>query len=432
MRTAISFFKFFLRVEIIGRIRALLLACFSVKTNREGWEKRILIVYLQSIGDVVVFSSVLQHYQKAFPGHRITLLIKAGLGVEKLVNPWVDTIMGLQYRKFALNPFYGRSMINQLKGIGFHTVICQDHAPAEINGKIISLSIGAARTVAYEGFGIGLRNPFDGNIKRNVRYAVHALHPRFTLLVPSIDKDLPPGSCRSIVEHYMHFFNQITHERFEQYATHVHIDAEDAEIARHLLEEAEIHAGAYVVLNLGSNAAWRNWPVERFAEVSKHAFASRQIPIVLLGASGQEYLGDAFQRIYSGRVLNLIGRIGIVQTAAIIRTCLLVLTNDTSTVHFAVACKKPSICILGGGYANAMAYYGYHAINIWVRKPIHCFGDNFQCAAQLKKREIAPCIRAVGVAQVSESLMALLAYLDRNSIPQQEPFLPSYFSSINP
>lgn len=402
--------------------------------NRNGWEKRLLVVYLQSIGDAVVVTSVLKHYRNAFSGKRIYLLVKHGLGVETIVSPFVDEILTIDYRAFATNPFYGFKLINFLRSIGFKNVIDQDHSPAEIMGQIVTLSLIADETVAYEGIGILFQNFYDQNMRASVGFAVKKLHPKFTRLIPSLDKHVfLPSLFKSVVEHYIYFFDELTKQSIlkhpvHNYATELIFNHEDEYSFEEIFRKCGILPNQYVIINLGSNATWRNWPVTRFIEVAS-VYIEKNIPVILIGVSHQKYLAKEFKRGYRGMVVDLVGTTTLSESFVLIHNCLMVLTNDTSTVHVAVAEKKPSVCIVGGGYANAMAFYGYRDINMWVWEPsVACMADNWRCANHLSVDEVAPCVAAVTVKEVARTVRALLDYLVIAHEYPREPFCASFTS----
>ncbi|MFH1246726.1 MAG: glycosyltransferase family 9 protein [Candidatus Liptonbacteria bacterium] len=428
-RVVVSRLKFFYKTFIVRNIRALLLFLFGASANKKDWNKRLLIVYLQSIGDVIVFTSVLQHYRAAFPGKKIYLLAKDGLGVEKFVQPFVDEVINVNYRGFVANPFYGFRLVSHLRRIGFHTVINQDHSPVEIIGKMITVSLQAEYTIGYEGAGILFREPYDANMAYGVNFSVQKLYPKFSRIVPSLDKQaaLKSISFKSVIEHYIYYFKQITGKTMHDFATCLSIGPADERVIQNLLSERGLSVNHYAVINLGSNATWRNWPVERFAKVSI-IFSEKHIPVVLIGAEHQKYLAQEFKRAYKEKVEDFVGILTLQQSFALIKNCFIVLTNDTSTVHAAVALRKPSLCIVGRGYANSMAFYGYRDINVWVFKETSCVADNWQCTAKIKPGEIAPCIDAVRIEDVNKQLVTLLDYCAKTKEYPNQPFEPSFLS----
>jgi len=427
MRFLKSYLKYFFKVRIVGFARMLLLVAFSPPPNRNEWEKRLLIVYLQAIGDAVMFTSVLKHYKNSFPDTRIYLLVQEGIGVKPVVNSFVDDVLTLDVRRFTTNPHYGYARIAELKKIGFETVLCHDHSPAEISGKFIAVSLGARSVVGYAGFGLALKQPFDVNMKRGIAYAKKHLDPRFTKIIPSIYENSARKELAHVIFHYRAIYESFTGKKEIDYLTVLPANQNAASRVRALLEKNSVAPRSFTILNVGSSTAWKNWPVDRFAEAAS-VLRDRNITAVLAGSSRERPLGEQFQKLYNGKCVNLIGETSIEELIELVRESALVLTNDTSTAHIAVALKKPSVCVIGTGLLGLVSLYGYRDINLWVHKDMSCVGDNWQCLAGANLSKPAPCIEAIEVSDVREALDGLLKYTASEKKIPREPFSISYLS----
>ena len=382
-------------------LRNIFLFLFGARPNRENWQQRILIINLEAIGDIVVFTSVLKHYKKAFPDKKIHFLLKEEIvGIESLIKPFVDQILFVNYRKFGLNPFYGIKTLNFLRGVGFQKVINHDFSAAEITGKIISINLGAEEVIGYEGYGLSFEKPFDLNMKKNLLFIKGRVYPFFTKLIPSLDRNkalaLP---LINAIDHYTAIYENITGRREDDYSTQIFVEPPKTKID-----------GKYIVIVLGSSVAYKNWPVERFVEVSK-IFKEKNLLVVLVGSDKEKNLSKRFKDLYLGRCLDLVGKINIQEVASVIKDSFLLLSNDTGPVHIAVALKKPSLAILGGGHFGIISLYGNPKINKWVYKMQDCFGDNWRCTNDIEYGQPAPCIESITMEDVSKQLKELINYI---------------------
>jgi ADP-heptose:LPS heptosyltransferase len=420
--------KFFIKIYLVGGLRALFLILFHTHVNRDGADDRVLIVNLEAIGDMTVFTSVLKHYRAAFAGKKVYLLMKQGLGLEPYMKIFVDEVITLDYAKFARNPWYQYQTIAKLRQIGFGLAVANDHAAAEVMGKIIALSLDVRRTVAYEGFLLQFEKPFDSNMARSLSYIRSNLYPKFTELVPSFDREhavAGGAGLTNVIGHYRTIYEAISLEG-------VAVPQDEASYATELpavLSAEELGAlkpsEPYAVINLGSSQAWKNWPAERFAEASG-VFAEQGITAVLIGKKGEESLAESFKSRYHGKCVDLTGKLDIPMTVGLIRGARLVFSNDTAAVHIAIATGVPSLCILGGGHVGSISLYGYEGRNRWVYKKQACFLDNWQCVTSLGAGEVAPCIDAITTEEVSAALKELLAHLDLKE--NKKPFRTSFLS----
>jgi heptosyltransferase I len=90
---------------------------------------------------------------------------------------------------------------------------------------------------------------------------------------------------------------------------------------------------------------FRNWPVERFAEVADHAQASYGARIVLTGSGSElemEY-GRRISEMSSADIVNLIGQTNLKQSLAVFDAADALLCPDSGPAHMATAVGTPVI-----------------------------------------------------------------------------------------
>ncbi len=403
-----SFGKFFFKMRIVSPLRAALLACFGPRANREGWEKRMLIVNLEALGDLVMFTGVLKHYKQKFPDRRIVLAIKAGTGLEEFFHgSFVDAIVSIDYRRFAIDPFYGFQVIASLRTTGFHTVVNQDFSASEIMGKIIATSLGAEQIIGSDGLSIEFEHSFDIQQVMNLAIIEHHILPRYTSIVSTRGmKATSADRLPNVIAYYARIFEHVVGGTANEYAPTL----ATPEGAGDVLEKFVLAGKRYAVMNVSASVAYKRWPIDRFVEMAKILVARGLVPI-LIGTSSDRISSDAFaERVPT--CLNLVGQTSLHELIVLIAKSYLVFTNDTSTVHLAVALRKPSLCITGGGQFGMQCDYGYSDINHWAYARTDCYGDNFRCGDRVPPGEPSPCIASVLEALVSTKLTALLDYLD--------------------
>ena len=408
----ISRLKFIVKIQIISKIRTLLLFFFGVAANKKNWKERILIVNLEGLGDIVMLTSVLKHYKKFLPDKKLYFLATAKTGLRtKDLEPWIDELITIDYPAFTRNPFYGLKFINNLRKIGFSKVINHDPSAAEIIGKIISVSLGAEKIIGYEGFGLQLRKAFDPNMAKNLSYVKKNLHSHYTTIVPSFDKNMDlTKRLPNFIHHYAAIFKEVTGKLPPDFAPCI-IVREDAEKkVLTMLFDHGIVPRSYAILTLGTATPHREWGVGNFAKVAR-LLKERDISIVLVGSKKEAEMGLEFEKYCDKKCLNLIGKTMIPEVFALMKNSLFSLSNDTAPVHIAVALKKPCVGILGLGHFGMLSLYGYPDINHWVYSSEKCLCDNWRCIHAVEANEPTPCISAIKVGDVSKKLIPLLDYL---------------------
>src|SRR5271157_331871 len=111
-----------------------------------------------------------------------------------------------------------------------------------------------------------------------------------------------------------------------------------------LLGTAERAGPPLVAIGPGAKRSTNRWPIERFAEVARHA-ARRGFRIVVLGGAGElESCARIAEAAGSGAV-NLAGRTSLPESCEVLRRCTLAICNDSGVQHLAAAVGKPSISL---------------------------------------------------------------------------------------
>lgn len=111
-----------------------------------------------------------------------------------------------------------------------------------------------------------------------------------------------------------------------------------------------------IALFPGANAPARRWPAERFGEAARALVAAGRRVVVLGGPAER----DLTSRVASAEVgaLDLGGETDLVDLAAILSLCDLVVTNDTGPMHLAGAVGTPTVSLWGSSDPTEVAQAG--------------------------------------------------------------------------
>jgi heptosyltransferase-2 len=118
------------------------------------------------------------------------------------------------------------------------------------------------------------------------------------------------------------------------------VSEEDEDFADEIL--ASLGNEPYVAVGPGAGSPNRRWPIERFVELGR-SLTDQGARLVAVGGPGEEALGDELQRRVGGKVVNLIGKTTLRQSAAVLKRCLLFCGNDTGPMHLAAAAGIPVV-----------------------------------------------------------------------------------------
>ena len=427
-----NYLKFLVKWRLLGVARAFLFSLCKHRPHTAGWEERVLVVNLHALGDVVAMTSVLRRYKMDLPHKKIFCLFSKDIGVtEKLFGEFADHLVLVDLKKFGLNPFYELEFVNKLRDIGFQTVVNQGYGLFELPGKIISVNIGAQNVIGYEGLIIE-HVTADWVMRRRISFIKNSLFPRYTKLVPIVDRDFKArGRVTSFPLVYAAIYEAFLEHAPKIMPTKIGIDEDAERSVRERLNRAGVAVGTYGVFVIGGRTPARWWPVAKFSAVAKEV-NRLGVPVVLIGTRSEKEAIARLKELANVPVVDLVGELSVAELISVIDHCLFVLTNDTAPVHLAIALKKPSVCIMGLGIFGVSDHYGYPRVNRWVWEKADCFFDYWQCIETAKPGEPAPCIAAVTAEKVISAVRALIALTKGNSanaLTKDDDFEPEFESS---
>ena len=106
-----------------------------------------------------------------------------------------------------------------------------------------------------------------------------------------------------------------------------------------------------VAIAPGSKRSSRMWNEDRFAHIVDQLVRTRDLFPIFFGSSGEQELCERIKSI-AGAGFNGAGLLSIRQSAALLKTCLFYLGNDTGTMHLAAAVGTPCVAIFSAADRN--------------------------------------------------------------------------------
>ncbi len=191
--------------------------------------------------------------------------------------------------------------------------------------------------------------------------------------------------------------------------------------AKELLRQAGMDpAKPYAVLNAATGNQVRRWGAERFAEIVVKSGQRHNLPSALIGsekdaALNREILGLAAQSAgVSGlNATDLAGKTGLKELAALLESCAVHLCGDTGSAHIAAALGAPVIGLYGPTDVFHAGPYG-QAANVLTHRELcgaNCSGKGCGLLARPgDSREMAPCLAAISAADVLQKMERILTH----------------------
>jgi heptosyltransferase I len=112
-----------------------------------------------------------------------------------------------------------------------------------------------------------------------------------------------------------------------------------------LLRERGIGGKKPVIIAARGNWETKRWPDEKSAAVARH-FLARGEPVVLVGAPRERDVGAAIARLAPG-VVDLTGETSLSELAALVGRAAICIAHDSGPMHLAVALGRPVVALFG-------------------------------------------------------------------------------------
>jgi heptosyltransferase-2 len=299
--------------------------------------KRVLVVELWNIGDVVLAIPFLAQLRALFPAARITMLArphaKTILAGTDLVDEFIETELGWSERATRFNPLgYNwselRRVRRELRGRRFDIAF---KSRMHIREHLVLAISGATRRVAFA-FGHGDRVLTD---------AIPIGDPNRHKTADWLELLKPFGG------------------RVAGAAPRLKVDEAERRWAAAFLAEHGISANDRVVgIHPGASVPAKRWPLDQFVQVAE-VLAQRPGAKVLafveprvlpasrfpLPASRLEGYGDALARLDG----VIAAKVNLRELIALIQRCDVLVCNDSGPMHIAGALGVPTVAVFASG-----------------------------------------------------------------------------------
>lgn len=284
--------------------------------------RRILIIKLGAIGDVLHSLPVLSTLRSIFPEAHIGWVVEQKSLPILQGNPDLDELILLERQRLKgwTNLAYLREWRRHLRSRQFDTVLDLHNL---LKSGVIALMSGA-------GVRIGFRKWREGNflfmnhwIQPELRHQ-HAVDKYLSLLTGLGIDEMKwdrrfPLNWNSEVELFVdHFFR----------------------------EHQQHHGERWVAINPGASWPSKRWPPDRYAEVGDALVKKFRVRVLILWGPEEYSLAESVGKSMTQKSV-LAPKASIKQVMALIRRCRLLISGDTGPVHIAAALGVPTVTLFG-------------------------------------------------------------------------------------
>jgi heptosyltransferase-2 len=350
---------------------------------------KILIIALSGIGDALMFTPALKLIKKNFPEAQIDALVMIK-GAEDIYssNPNLNKIYYFDFLK--------EGKLKSLKFVGS----LRNKYNASINVypsnrkeyNIINYFIGAEQRVGVKYLRRDKQNfGFLNNINVLEDDSVHNVQTNIKL-------------CEALAGKK---FNE--EPPLEFYITGEEKNLSDRFYAGHSIKDDELVIGFHPGCAIHKNHAKRRWEPDKFAELGGKLIKEKNAKILLFGGPDEKELKEnIFSRINTLDAI-IVDSGSLRESAAIMKRCDLIVTNDSSQMHIAAAMQLKVVAIIGP--TNERYIYPWKTAHSIVSLNLDCSPCFFYSPKHLScsRHDLKfKCIKNLTVEMVYNSVISFL------------------------
>ena len=336
--------------------------------------KKILIVKLSAIGDVIHALPVSHALKETFPDSKITWIVEPPAYDILKMNPCIDKIILFNKKEFRTLSGFAKKFIpfkNQIQEEEYDIVL-------DLQGLFKSAAI-AYFAKSDTKLGICDMREMSNRVSR-----------------PVIGKH----SKGHIVERYLDTVRAVGC-KVEEVVFPIEIPETEAKKAKMIMERAGAKEGVpYVVFAIGANWPNKRWSVDNFALVSDWLYEMKVVPVIIGNGVVDEQRAKDIEAMIEIPPINLVNKTNWAQLAYIIKNARLVVGGDTGAVHLSAALNTRTIMLMGPTDANRNGPYNQ------LENAIEVDRDCKACWKRACPKKL-DCLEKISARQVEEMIVSM-------------------------
>jgi len=316
--------------------------------SQEIKKKSIVIIKLDAIGDYVLFRNYIKILKRSerYRGHSLTIIGNSAWKslAEEFDSEYVDSFIWVDIAAFTQKLSYRYKVLRLISQSGYEVALSPKYTRDYFLTDSIVKCVSAKWKIGFDG-----DNSVIGRLLKwfGDRY--------YDQLIQSDDPFL--------FEFYRNkdFFENVLDGELE-------IRSPQITLPQRELGFGLVAGQKYAVLFIGAGPKFRRWKTEGFVEVAEF-LQGQGYDIVLCGAPGDKPEATIFAENIEDGYLDLVGKTSLIDLLYVLKGADVLISNETSVPHFAVALEIPNIFVVSNGnhYGRFTPYpieicNGYHVI----------------------------------------------------------------------
>lgn len=308
-------------------------------------KQKILVINLMHIGDLLLVTPVLRTLRTNYPDAHIALLADAKLADLVKYNHNIDELISIDKKGYHNKLATYLQFVKGIRQQNFDMVI---NLHANERASFIAALSGAKKIVGYATFGLGI---FFDQVIENRKAIKHQVHAHFDVLRETLG---------------------IT--KFDDRGLEMWLDDAAEQRAGVIWQEAFPRIqGKVIGLNIGASWETKRWRKEYYAQLADELL-DKGYGVAYYGGPMDVGIVEETIALMRNKKHELLatftGKMTLLELAALLKKCNVLVTNDTGPMHVAVAMNVPLVSMFGP--SPVPGFYPYSETSIVIKSPMPC------------------------------------------------------------
>jgi heptosyltransferase-2 len=308
-------------------------------------KQKILVINLMHIGDLLLVTPILRTLRTTYPEAHIALLADEKLQDLVKYNENINELLLIDKKGYHNKLGNYLEFVKDIRRQKFDVVI---NLHANERASFIAACSGGKKIVGYSTFGLGF---FFDQVIENRKASKHQVHAHFDVLRETLG---------------------IT--TMDDRGIEMWLD-DKAIASAEIIWNMAFPQGCRKVIGLNIGASWetKRWRKEHYAQLADElldkgygvAYYGGPMDVEIV----QETIGLMRNKSHA-LLTTFTGKMTLLELAALLKKCNVLVTNDTGPMHVAVAMNVPLVSMFGP--SPVLGFYPYSETSIVIKSPMHC------------------------------------------------------------
>ena len=198
---------------------------------------------------------------------------------------------------------------------------------------------------------------------------------------------------------FLELFNVILPVKPEEYLKELVLDLPEMDLPQ------DIEGERYITVYIGASVRERYWGSTKFAQLCSELVGLGHRVVLVGGREDIKKAAEIKGLFIHDRLVDLVGKISLVQTVAVLKEGIMAVGADSGIMHLACTVNCPALWLFGAGIEKKwLPLYSRHgSVNLHVEcSPCTLFGYTPRCPHDVR------CLQEITVARVVDEIKVLL------------------------